>query len=215
MQNGVMATFGRAIKNPALAGHSVNVYRLRSVSVVITLFFLQLESGQSVSEPPALRVASHWNGAVASAFAVQRYTYSGPGETLVLGASLDGYDDDPKLDGFETKVSLGVVFYQPSPLGFLSGRGTLDGEVGVPPLMQTDFSEASTLLQLDHSSTSSANGSVVVDAARGDEFYIRAFERLEARPVSLLAPALIAVYKNRDSYSGLIIRYLPMVGVSG
>ena len=133
---------------------------------------------------PVLRAESYANpnsnGAFATAFGVQGYTYNGPGETLVLDVNLDGLVDDPEMDTRETNVSLEVVLYQPEPFGFFRDRGTLDFEVGAKPLLQPDSSEASVLLQLDFFNPSNDSGQIFVDVVTGDEFYIWALLRAEA-----------------------------------
>ena len=133
---------------------------------------------------PVLRAESfanpNSNGAFATAFGVQAYTYNGPGETLVLDVILDGIVDDPEMDLLETNVSLEVVLYAPDPFGFYRDRGTLDFEVGANPLSQPDSSEASVQLQLDHTNPVNDSGRISVNVATGDEFYIWALMRAES-----------------------------------
>ena len=121
------------------------------------------------------------NGAFATAFGVQGYTYNGAGETLTLDITLDGLVSDPEMDPFDTRVYLEVVLYAPDPFGFYSDRGTLDFEVGAIPLSQPDSSEASVFLQLDHTNTTNDSGQISIDVATGDEFYIWAFLRAESQ----------------------------------
>ena len=133
---------------------------------------------------PVLRAEAYANpnsnGAFATAFGVQGYTYSGPGETLVLDISLDGVVSDPELDPLETNVSLEVVLYASDPFGFYTSRGTLDFEVGANPLTQPDLSEASVQLQLDHTNPNNDSGQISINVATGNEFYIWALMRAES-----------------------------------
>jgi hypothetical protein len=122
-----------------------------------------------------------FSGAFGSAFGVQRYSYAGPGETLMLNVDLDGLVTDPEKDASETFVSLEVVLYDPQLFAFGSNRSILEDNFGVIPLVQTNLSEASVFLQLDHTNTTSDSGQISVDAATGDEFYIWAFLRSEAQ----------------------------------
>jgi hypothetical protein len=119
------------------------------------------------------------NGAFATAFGIQGYTYNGAGETLTLDIALDGLVTDPEMDP-DTRVYLEVVLYAPDPFGFYLDRGTLDFEVGATPLSQPGSSEASVLLQLDHTNTTNDSGQISIEVATGDEFYIWAFLRAES-----------------------------------
>lgn len=134
---------------------------------------------------PVLKAKSNANpnskGAFATAFAVQGYTYNGPGETLTLDINLDGLVDDPEMDPSDTNVSLEVVLYETNPFGFYSDRGTLDFEVGANPLLQNDLSEASVQLQLNYLNTTNDSGQISVNVATGDEFYIWALLRAESK----------------------------------
>ena len=121
------------------------------------------------------------NGAFATAFGVQGYTYNGAGETLTLDIFLDGLVSDPEMDPLDTRVTLEVVFYAPDPFAFISDRGTLDFEVGATPLSQPDSSEASVFLQLDHTNPTNDSGQISIDVATGDEFYIWALLRAESQ----------------------------------
>jgi hypothetical protein len=134
---------------------------------------------------PLLRAESaadpNTNGAFATAFGIQGYTYNGAGETLTLDIALDGLVTDPEMDPSDTRVYLDVVLYAPDPFGFFLDRGTLDFEVGAITLSQPDDTEASVSLQLDHLNTTNDSGQISIEVATGDEFYIWAFLRAESQ----------------------------------
>lgn len=128
---------------------------------------------------PVLKAKSAANailkGAFSSAFALQGYTYNGPGETLTLNINLNGVINDPEMDASDTNVSLDVVLYQTNPfIFFTSHRPTLEAEAGAKPLKQPNNSEASLRLQLDWTNPTSASGSISLNVATGDEFYLYA-----------------------------------------
>lgn len=123
---------------------------------------------------------SSFYGAFASAYGVQRYTYAGLGETLMLNVDLDGLVNDPETNAGNTRAFLEVVLYAPEPFSFGVSRSK-EQQLGITPLVQTDLSEASVFLQLDHLNPSSDTGQISVDVTTGDEFYISAFLIAEAR----------------------------------
>ncbi|MGR8949550.1 MAG: hypothetical protein ACU84Q_16005 [Gammaproteobacteria bacterium] len=122
-----------------------------------------------------------FRGAFGTAFAVQGYTYNGLGETLTIDVELDGLVNDPELDASDTNARLEVVLYTVTNFDFISDRGTLDFESGAAPLLQPNASEASVVLQLDHTNPTQDSGQISVDVATGDEFYLWAFLRAEAQ----------------------------------
>ena len=124
-----------------------------------------------------------FDGGFGTAFAVQGYTYNGPGETLTLDVTLDAIVSDPEMDAGETNSSLEVVFYSADNFFFTDSRGTLDFEFGAMPLMQPASAgggEASIELQVDHTTASTVTGQIQVDVVMGQEFYLWALLRSEA-----------------------------------
>ena len=168
---------------PTLGGENVANTGISSVSEFrgVARASASLTGGLST---PLLKAESaanpNTNGAFATAFGIQGYTYNGAGETLTLDIALDGVVYDPEMDPFDTRAYLEVVLYAPDPFGFFLDRGTLDFEVGATPLSQPDNSEASVFLQLDYTNTTNDSGQISIEVATGDEFYIWAFLRAES-----------------------------------
>ena len=141
------------------------------------------------------------HGAFATAFAVQAYTYAGPGETIVIDVMLDGLVNDPENDSSDTSAYMEVVLYRPENFLFISDRGTLELEAGAMPYLQPDLSPAAVSLRLDHLNPIADSGQISVDASNGDEFYLWSFLRADAT-AGLSATSADAFNTGTISFSG-------------
>ena len=154
---------------------------------------------------PILKAEAYANpnshGAFATAFGVQGYTYTGPGETVVINIDLDGLVNDPESDASDTSAFMEVVIYQTDSFGFIADRPSLDFEFGAMPFQQSGGGEASVFLQLDYMNPTTDSGQISIDLVNGDEFYLWALLRAEAE-AGLSATSADAFNTGTISFAG-------------
>lgn len=174
------------IFGPSLGGEGVTITGTSSVAAPFGNASASAELTGGLNTP-VLKAKSEanptLNGAFATAFGVQGYTYNGPSGTISLDISLDGNVTDFDSDPTDTSVFFEVVLYEIESFAFFTDRGSLDFELGATPLVQNDIdlSEASVQLQLDFLNPTSVFGEISIDVETGDEFYIWAFLRAESQ----------------------------------